>query len=102
MDQAAESLDEATACLHEYMGRLDSTSVLVDGGTYLTDKGTRILDSATESLDYGSQCMPRMAKFTHGHFGFGIRFLLDDARENGVPKLRISVPSRENHGSVPV
>ena len=78
------------------------TSVLVDGGTYLTDKGTRILDSATESLDYGSQCMPRMAKFTHGHFGFGVRFLLDDARENGVPKLRISVPSRENHGSVPV
>lgn len=79
LDQAAESLDEATACLDEYTGRLDSTAVLMDGGTDLTDKGARILDSATESLDYGSRGMPRRAGFTHGNFGFGVRFFLDDA-----------------------
>ena len=80
LDQAAESLDEATECLDEYTGRLDSTAVLMDGGTDLTDKGARILDSATESLDYGSRGMPRRAGFTHGNFGFGVRFLLDDAK----------------------
>ena len=80
LDQAAESLDEATECLDEYTGRLDSTAVLMDGGTDLTDKGARILDSATESLDYGSRGMPRRAGFTHGNFGFGVRFLLDDAQ----------------------
>ena len=34
-DLSASILDEATECLDEYTGRLDSTAVLMDGGTDL-------------------------------------------------------------------
>ena len=79
LDQAAESLDEATESVDKGADRTDSAAVFMDDGTRLTDKRARISDSAAEFLDYGSRCMPRRAGFTHGNFGFGVRFLLDDA-----------------------
>lgn len=79
LDQAAESLDEATESVDKGADRTDSAAVFMDDGTRLTDKRARISDSAAEFLDYGSRCMPRRAGFTHGNFGFGLRFLLDDA-----------------------
>lgn len=79
LDQAAESLDGATESVDKGAGGADSATVVMDDGTGLTDKRAKILDSAAECLDYGSQGMPRRAGFTHGNFGFGLRFLLDDA-----------------------
>ena len=61
--------------------RTDSAAVFMDDGTRLTDKRARISDSAAEFLDYGAQGTPRRAGFTHGNFGFGVRFLLDDAHQ---------------------
>ena len=79
LDQAAESVDGATESVDKGAGGADSATVVMDDGTGLTDKRAKILDSAAECLDYGSQSMPRRAGFTHGNFGFGLRFLLDDA-----------------------
>ena len=79
LDQAAESLDEATESVDKGADRTDSAAVFMDDGTRLTDKRARISDSAAEFLDYGAQGTPRRAGFTHGNFGFGLRFLLDDA-----------------------
>ena len=92
LDQAAESLDEATESVDKGADRTDSAAVFMDDGTRLTDKRARISDSAAEFLDYGAQGTPRRAGFTHGNFGFGLRFLLDDAlRVCRVPQRTINL-----------